>query len=55
VALANGATYFNTGTWAGEEGTQAFTHLLVLTDENGAPKAELKQWRDGVSAPYVRG
>ncbi|HEY2744101.1 MAG TPA: hypothetical protein VGL86_05750, partial [Polyangia bacterium] len=55
VALANGATYFNTGTWASENGKQAFTHLLVVSDENGAPKAELKQWRDGASTPYTRG
>ncbi len=54
VALANGATYFNTGTWASDDAEQSFTHLMVVSDENGAPKAELKQWRDGASAPYVR-
>ena len=54
VALANGATYFNTGTWASEGGEQLFTHLMVVSDENGAPKAELKQWRDGASAPYAK-
>lgn len=54
VALANGATYFNTGTWASDDAEQSFTHLMVVSDENGAPKAELKQWRDGASTPYWR-
>jgi UDP-2,3-diacylglucosamine pyrophosphatase LpxH len=53
VPLKDGATYFNTGTWASDD-AQAFTHLMVVSDENGAPQAELKQWRDGVSAPYRR-
>jgi UDP-2,3-diacylglucosamine pyrophosphatase LpxH len=53
VALAGGATYFNTGTWASDDASHAFTHLLVV-DDNGAPKAELRQWRDGASAPYLR-
>src|SRR6185312_10244284 len=48
VPLANGGTYFNTGTWASEDAEQSFTHLMVVSDENGAPKAELKQWRDGI-------
>lgn len=52
VALAGGATYFNTGTWASDDESHAFTHLMVVGDENGAPKAELKQWRGGQSAPY---
>ena len=54
VALANGATYFNTGTWASDDAEQSFTHLMVVSDENGKPKAELKQWRDGASTPYWR-
>jgi UDP-2,3-diacylglucosamine pyrophosphatase LpxH len=54
VPLPGGATYYNTGTWASDDGKQAFTHLLVVSDENGAPKAELQQWRDGASAPYWR-
>jgi hypothetical protein len=54
VHLEGGATYFNTGTWASEDGHQSFTHLMVVSDENGVPKAELKQWLDGVSAPYRR-
>jgi UDP-2,3-diacylglucosamine pyrophosphatase LpxH len=52
VPLKGGGTYFNTGTWASDDAKMAFTHLMVVTDENGAPKAELKQWRDGISAPY---
>ncbi|MDB4969391.1 MAG: hypothetical protein JWN44_5080 [Myxococcales bacterium] len=52
VQLKGGATYFNTGTWASDDAKLAFTHLMVISDENGAPKAELKQWRDGASAPY---
>ncbi|MGZ3442357.1 MAG: hypothetical protein ACXVDD_22710, partial [Polyangia bacterium] len=55
VPLAGGATYYNTGTWASDGGQQTFTHLMVVSDENGAPKAELKQWRDGASTPYRRG
>lgn len=54
VSLANGATYYNTGTWASDDAAQSFTHLMVVSDENGAPKAELKQWRDGASTPYWR-
>jgi UDP-2,3-diacylglucosamine pyrophosphatase LpxH len=54
VRLDGGATYFNTGTWASGDAKSAFTHLMVVGDENGAPKAELRQWRDGISAPYVR-
>lgn len=53
VRLDGGATYFNTGTWASDDAKSAFTHLLVV-DDNGAPRAELRQWRDGVSAPYER-
>jgi UDP-2,3-diacylglucosamine pyrophosphatase LpxH len=52
VPLKNGATYYNTGTWASDDAALSFTHLMVVSDENGAPKAELKQWRDGTSAPY---
>jgi UDP-2,3-diacylglucosamine pyrophosphatase LpxH len=54
VPLPNGATYYNTGTWASDDGSHSFTHLMVVSDENGAPKAELKQWRDGASTPYWR-
>jgi predicted phosphodiesterase len=55
VSLAGGATYFNTGTWASDDASHAFTHLMVVGDEDGAPKAELRQWRDGTSAPFKRG
>ena len=54
VSLDGGGTYFNTGTWASDDAAQPFTHLMVVSDENGAPKAELKQWRDGASTPYWR-
>jgi UDP-2,3-diacylglucosamine pyrophosphatase LpxH len=55
VPLAGGATYFNTGTWASDDANHAFTHLVIVGDENGAPRAELRQWRDGTSAPYAKG
>ena len=54
VPLKGGATYFNTGTWASHDAKEMFTHLMVVSDENGAPKAELRQWVDGASAPYRR-
>jgi len=47
VALPNGATYINSGTWASEDARVAFTHVVVDTD-----RAELRQWRDGQSAPF---
>jgi UDP-2,3-diacylglucosamine pyrophosphatase LpxH len=53
VPLSSGATYFNTGTWASDDISHAFTHLMVVGDENGAPQAELRQWRDGASAPFA--
>ena len=53
VPLRGGATYFNTGTWASDDKQHAFTHLMVVGDENGVPHAELRQWRDGESAPYL--
>lgn len=55
VTLSNGATYFNTGTWASDDASHAFTHLVIVGDENGAPRAELRQWRDGASAVYDSG
>jgi hypothetical protein len=55
LTLRNGATYFNTGTWASDDPRHAFTHLVVThaASEAGEPFAELRQWRDGASAPYV--
>jgi UDP-2,3-diacylglucosamine pyrophosphatase LpxH len=54
VALDEGATYFNTGTWASDDTRHAFTHLMVTRPNEGEPpQAELRQWRDGGSAPYV--
>jgi UDP-2,3-diacylglucosamine pyrophosphatase LpxH len=53
VSLDGGGVYFNTGTWASDDDRQAFTHLLVTrSEEPGAPRAELRQWKGGASAPY---
>ena len=52
VQLDGGVTYFNTGTWASEDERQAFTHLLVSPGDEGQPKAELRQWRNGASLVY---
>jgi len=52
VPLPNGAIYFNTGTWASDDARFAFTHLVVI-GEGKTQRAELRQWRDGVSAPFV--
>ena len=52
IALDGGGVYFNTGTWASEDDRSAFTHLLVTRSAGAAPRAELRQWRDGASAPY---
>jgi UDP-2,3-diacylglucosamine pyrophosphatase LpxH len=55
IALEGGATYFNTGTWASEDASSAFTHLVVTQEvANEPPRAELRQWRDGLSAPFRR-
>ena len=61
VPLPNGAVYFNTGTWASDDASLAFTHLVVHSPggdgTSGGGKgnqmhAELRQWRDGASAPF---
>lgn len=54
VPLDGGGTYFNTGTWASDDASRAFTHLVVTPPgaESEAPHAELRQWRDGASAPF---
>ncbi len=49
VRLASGATYFNTGTWAPDEGRQTFTHVIITGGDE--VHGELCQWRDGVSTP----
>src|SRR5262249_41587825 len=55
VALDGGSTYFNTGTWASDDLRTAFTHLVVTrSGTDDSPQAELRQWRDGSSAPYRR-
>jgi UDP-2,3-diacylglucosamine pyrophosphatase LpxH len=51
VTLETGATYFNTGTWASDDPAHAFTHVLVTHGEQ--PTAELRQWKNGGSAPYT--
>lgn len=52
VPLEGGTTYFNTGTWASDDTQSQFTHLLVFGAADGTPQAELRQWRNGTSAPY---
>jgi UDP-2,3-diacylglucosamine pyrophosphatase LpxH len=53
LSLDGGGVYFNTGTWASDDARYAFTHLLVTRRSDGeALQAELRQWRDGSSAPY---
>jgi UDP-2,3-diacylglucosamine pyrophosphatase LpxH len=51
VALGDGTSYFNTGTWASDDEKSAFTHLFVRRSADGV-KAELRVWRDGESRPY---
>lgn len=56
IQLDDGGTYFNTGTWASDDARHAFTHLLVRPASDGeAARAELRQWKDGVSIAYVAG
>ncbi len=53
--LPDGGWYFNTGTWvpADRPGPEhAFTHLCIRRDAEGV-LAELRQWRNGVAAPYA--
>jgi len=52
LTLDGGSTYFNTGTWASDDDSHAFTHLLVTSCDD-APHAELRQWKDGDSAPFL--
>ncbi len=55
IKLDGGGTYFNTGTWASDDARHAFTHLIVTRDDTESraePRAELRQWKDGDSAPY---
>jgi len=56
LALEGGGTYFNTGTWASDDISHAFTHLLVTlkTEAGGLPKAELRQWRNGSPITFKR-
>ena len=53
LALEGGGTYFNTGTWASDDARHTFTHLVVTVAPSGeAPRAELRQWRDGSSVAF---
>ncbi len=52
VPLPGGSVYFNTGTWASDDTSVAFTHLVVL-HEGGQKRAELRQWRDGSSVTFT--
>jgi hypothetical protein len=52
MALSGGSTYFNTGTWASDDQAHAFTHLMIVSNAEGAPTAELRQWRDGTSVLF---
>jgi UDP-2,3-diacylglucosamine pyrophosphatase LpxH len=57
LELADGGVYLNTGTWlpASRPGIlRSFTHVLVRAPASGgAPVAEIRQWRDGRSVPFV--
>jgi UDP-2,3-diacylglucosamine pyrophosphatase LpxH len=53
--LRGGGLYVNAGTWlpALRPGLRrSFTHVLVEPRPGGAPKVELRQWRDGASLPF---
>ena len=53
--LRGGGLYINSGTWlpALRPGLRrSFTHVLVQPQPGGAPKVELRQWRDGASLPF---
>jgi UDP-2,3-diacylglucosamine pyrophosphatase LpxH len=53
--LRGGGVYVNAGTWlpALRPGLRrSFTHVLVEPRPGGAPKVELRQWRDGASLPF---
>ena len=52
VPLGGGGTYFNTGAWSHDDIGRAFTHLIIRISGLESPRAELRQWRDGASAPY---
>jgi UDP-2,3-diacylglucosamine pyrophosphatase LpxH len=56
AALPLGGVYLNTGTWlpASRPGIlRSFTHVLIRVDAAGVARPELRQWRDGKSAPFV--
>jgi UDP-2,3-diacylglucosamine pyrophosphatase LpxH len=52
IELAGGGIYFNTGTWADSVDSN-FPHLIIRPATE--PEAELRIWRDGISAPWELG
>jgi UDP-2,3-diacylglucosamine pyrophosphatase LpxH len=52
--LANGARYFNTGTWLPSQLLQSFTHVVIRSNSRGTTAA-LCQWRDGASRAFTPG
>jgi UDP-2,3-diacylglucosamine pyrophosphatase LpxH len=54
-ALRAGGLYVNAGTWlaATKPGLRrCFTHVLIEPRESGAPRVELRQWREGTTQPF---
>lgn len=55
IELAGGGVYYNTGTWADAVGTE-FPHLVIRAATAATmPEAELRIWRNGMSAPWELG
>jgi UDP-2,3-diacylglucosamine pyrophosphatase LpxH len=53
--LRSGGIYVNAGTWlpATRPGLRrSFTHVLIMPRSDGPPHTELRQWREGGSAPF---
>lgn len=53
--LRSGGLYVNAGTWlpATKPGLRrCFTHVFIEPRDGAAPRVELRQWRDGTTAPF---
>jgi hypothetical protein len=53
--LRTGGVYVNCGTWlpALKPGLRrSFTHVLIEPDPAGAPRCQMRQWREGASQPF---
>jgi hypothetical protein len=53
--LRSAGLYVNTGTWlpATKPGLRrCFTHVVIQPQQSGAPRVELRQWRDGTPQPF---